>query len=212
MINTIISKFPKDSSIYIYKKIEEDLKQGKKAILLVPEQYTLETDINFMKNISYKSVMDAKILSFSSLKSFITDKIGESDKQFLSKNAKLLLITNILQDKNDDLTLFKNNYNNIDFVNNISALISSIKDNNLDEDFFKDIEGSDDPVTKIKFKEIKMIYDEYEKQISDKFIDSEDNLSYIIEKLPECDFLNGVNFYFDKFDSLSELKDRKSVV
>lgn len=206
MINTIISKFPKDSSIYIYKKIEEDLKQGKKAILLVPEQYTLETDINFMKNISYKSVMDAKILSFSSLKSFITDKIGESDKQFLSKNAKLLLITNILQDKNDDLTLFKNNYNNIDFVNNICALISSIKDNNFDEDFFKDVEGSDDPVTKIKFKEIKMIYDEYEKEIADKFIDSEDNLSYIIEKLPECDFLDGVNFYFDKFDSLSELK------
>ena len=75
MITTIISRFPKESSRYIYKKIEEDLKNGKKAILLVPEQYTLQTDINFMKNISYKSVMDAKILSFSSLKSFITDKI-----------------------------------------------------------------------------------------------------------------------------------------
>lgn len=163
MITTIISRFPKESSRYIYKKIEEDLKNGKKAILLVPEQYTLQTDINFMKNISYKSVMDAKILSFSSLKSFITDKIGESEKKFLTKNGKLLLITNILQDKNDTLSLFKNNYNNIDFVNNISSLIASIKDNKFDEKFFKSIENSDDPITKIKFREVKMIYDEYEK-------------------------------------------------
>lgn len=206
MITTIISRFPKESSRYIYKKIEEDLKNGKKAILLVPEQYTLQTDINFMKNISYKSVMDAKILSFSSLKSFITDKIGESEKKFLTKNGKLLLITNILQDQNETLSLFKNNYNNIDFVNNISSLIASIKDNKFDEKFFKSIENSDDPITKIKFREVKMIYDEYEKEISNKFIDSEDSLSYIIDKLPTCDFLDGVSFYFDKFDSLSELK------
>lgn len=206
MINTIISRYPKESSLYIYKKIEEDLRNGKKAILLVPEQYTLQTDINFMKNISYKSVMDAKVLSFSSLKSYIIDKIGDSEKKFLNKNGKLLLITNILQDKNDELSLFKNNYNNIDFVNNISSLISSIKDNNFDEDFFKKIESSEDPITRIKFKELKLIYDEYEKELRGKFVDSEDKLSYIIDRLSDCDFLDGVNFYFDKFDSLSDLK------
>lgn len=206
MINTIISRYPKESSLYIYKKIEEDLRNGKKAILLVPEQYTLQTDINFMKNISYKSVMDAKVLSFSSLTSYIIDKIGDSEKKFLNKNGKLLLITNILQDKNDELSLFKNNYNNIDFVNNISSLISSIKDNNFDEDFFKKIESSEDPITRIKFKELKLIYDEYEKELRGKFVDSEDKLSYIIDRLSDCDFLDGVNFYFDKFDSLSDLK------
>lgn len=206
MIETIISRYPKEMSTYIYKKIEEDLKNGKKALLIVPEQYTLQTDINFLKNISFEAVMDAKVLSFSSLKSYIGEKIGQANEKFLTKNGKIILISNILQDMNDKLSLFQNKYFNIEFVNNISSLISSIKDNNFDEDFFKKIEESDDPITRIKFKEVKMIYDAYEKEISGKFIDSEDSLSYIIERLPHCDFLADTVFYFDKFDSLSELK------
>lgn len=206
MIKTIISRYPRDISTYIYKEIEKDLARGKKAMLIVPEQYTLQTDINFMRNISKKSVMDAKVLSFSSLKSLIIDKIGQADRKFLSKNAKTLLITNILQDINDKLSLFQNKASNIDFVNNIGSLISSIKDNNFDEGFFNNVENTDDPITKIKFKELKMIFDAYEKEISGKFIDSEDNLTYIIERLPSCDFLDDSIFYFDKFDSLSELK------
>ncbi|WP_276880758.1 PD-(D/E)XK nuclease family protein [Anaerococcus tetradius] len=206
MIKTIISRYPRDISTYIYKEIEKDLVRGKKAMLIVPEQYTLQTDINFMRNISKKSVMDAKVLSFSSLKSLIIDKIGQADRKFLSKNAKTLLITNILQDINDKLSLFQNKASNIDFVNNIGSLISTIKDNNFDEEFFNNVENTDDPITKIKFKELKMIFDAYEKEISGKFIDSEDNLTYIIERLPTCDFLDDAIFYFDKFDSLSELK------
>lgn len=206
MIKTIISRYPRDISTYIYKEIEKDLARGKKAMLIVPEQYTLQTDINFMRNISKKSVMDAKVLSFSSLKSLIIDKIGQADRKFLSKNAKTLLITNILQDINDKLSLFQNKASNIDFVNNIGSLISTIKDNNFDEEFFNNVENTDDPITKIKFKELKMIFDAYEKEISGKFIDSEDNLTYIIERLPSCDFLDDTIFYFDKFDSLSELK------
>ena len=197
MIKTIISRYPRDISTYIYKEIEKDLARGKKAMLTVPEQYTLQTDINFMRNISKKSVMDAKVLSFSSLKSLIIDKIGQADRKFLSKNAKTLLITNILQDINDKLSLFQNKASNIDFVNNIGSLISTIKDNNFDEEFFNNVENTDDPITKIKFKELKMIFDAYEKEISGKFIDSEDNLTYIIERLPTCDFLDDTIFYFD---------------
>ena len=113
MIRLIISKEAREASLYLYKKIEERLEQGKKSILIVPEQYTLETDINFLRSVKYKAVMDAKVLSFSSFSSFFMDNFNEGKLEFLNKEGKVLLLTNILQDLKDDLDLFSNSYQNI---------------------------------------------------------------------------------------------------
>ena len=207
MINIIISKSPNANSKYIYKKIEENLDNNEKAFLIVPEQYTLQSDINLIDNISYKTVMDAKVLSFSSLSRFIIDRTGGLADNILSKSGKIILLSNILRDINDDLTLFKGKYNNIDFINDIESIITNIKDNNFDQAFYENIkENSDDEILKLKFKEIKLIYEAYQKEIKDKFLDSEDRLNQVITRLPSCDFLRDANFYFDKFDYVSDIK------
>lgn len=207
MINLIISKSPSANSKYIYKKIEEDIANKQKSFLIVPEQYTLQTDINLMENISYSTVMDIKVLSFSSLSRFILDRIGGLGEEPLSKSGKIMILTNILRDLNDDLVLFKDNYLNADFIEDIESLITTIKDNDFDQEFFKAIDSDlSDEVLKLKFRELKLIYDTYQKEIDGKFVDSEDRLSQVIEKLGEAKFLKDTNFYFDKFDYVSDIK------
>lgn len=207
MITTIISRSPSANSKYIYKKIEENLDNKEKAFLIVPEQYTLQSDINLMENISYNTVMDAKVLSFSSLSRYIIDKTGGLSDNILSKSGKIILLSNILRDINDDLTLFKGKSHNIDFINDIESFITDIKDNKFDEEFFKTIDKDlDDEILKLKFRETKLIYDAYQKEIADKYLDTEDRLNQVITRLSYCDFLKGANFYFDKFDYISDIK------
>ncbi|WP_297281310.1 PD-(D/E)XK nuclease family protein [uncultured Anaerococcus sp.] len=207
MINTIISKSASANSKYIYKRIEKDLDKKERSFLIVPEQYTLQSDINLMDNISYNTVMDAKVLSFSSLSGYIIDKTGGLADNILSKNGKIILLSNILRDINDQLTLFKGKYQNIDFINDIESFITNIKDNNFDEEFFKRIDTDlDDEVLKLKFRETKLIFDAYQKEIADKYLDTEDKLNQVITRLASCDFLKDANFYFDKFDYVSDIK------
>ncbi|MDD7305985.1 MAG: PD-(D/E)XK nuclease family protein [Peptoniphilaceae bacterium] len=207
MINIAISRYTKDTSKYIYRQIEEDVDKREKSFLIVPEQYTLQSDVDFIDHVKYTTVMDAKVLSFNSLSQFIIDKIGKSPYEPLTNTGKIMLLTKVLSDINDDLELFKNAYKNIDFVENIAQLISNIKDYNFDQEFFLSIDKQDfDPVLKIKFKEIEKIYKAYTKESSNLYEDSEDKLAYVISRLKECDFLKESNFYFDKFDSLSDLR------
>lgn len=207
MINLIISKSPSANSKYIYKRIEEDIANKQKSFLIVPEQYTLQTDINLMENISYSTVMDIKVLSFSSLSRFILDRIGGLGEEPLSKSGKIMILTNILRDLNDDLVLFKNNYLNADFIEDIESLITTIKDNDFDQEFFRAIDSDlSDEVLKLKFRELKLIYDAYQKELDGKFIDSEDRLSKVSDKLIQAAFLKDTNFYFDKFDYVSDIK------
>ncbi|MDU5229954.1 MAG: ATP-dependent deoxyribonuclease subunit B, partial [Anaerococcus sp.] len=164
MINTIISKSAYANSMYTYKKIEENLDNKQKAFLIVPEQYTLQSDINLIDNISYNTAMDAKVLSFSSLARFIIDRTGGLSDNILTKSGKIIMLSNVLRDINGDLTLFKDKYNNIDFINDIESIITNIKDNNFDQTFYQNIESNlDDEILKLKFKEIKLIYEAYQR-------------------------------------------------
>lgn len=207
MIRLIISKEAREASLYLYKKIEERLETRKKSILIVPEQYTLETDINFLRSVKYKAVMDAKVLSFSSFASFFMDNYNEGKLEFLNKEGKVLLLTNILQDLKDDLDLFENSYQNIDFINSLVGLISAFKDNNFDEDFFKAVSESDvSEISKIKFEEIKLILDTYQKEIEGKYLDKEDILSFVAENIGKTDLLDGYEIFIDKFDFFEERK------
>lgn len=207
MIRLIISDEAKTNSLYFYKKIEERLDRGKKSILIVPEQYTLETDINFLSSIKYKAVMDAKVLSFSSLASYFMENFDEGKLEFLNKEGKVLLLTNILQDLKDELNLFENSYQNIDFINSIVSLISAFKDNNFDDEFFKEIEASNiSEISKIKFEEIKLILDTYQKEIEGKYLDKEDILTFVAENLEKTSLLDDVEFFIDKFDFFEERK------
>lgn len=207
MIRLIISKEAREASLYLYKKIEERLETGKKSILIVPEQYTLETDINFLRSVKYKAVMDAKVLSFSSFASFFMDNYNEGKLEFLNKEGKVLLLTNILQDLKDDLDLFENSYQNIVFINSLVGLISAFKDNNFDDEFFESVSESDvSEISKIKFEEIKLILDTYQKEIEGKYLDKEDILSFVAENIGKSDLLDGYEIFIDKFDFFEERK------
>lgn len=207
MIRLVISDSAENSSLYLYKKIEERLDEGKKSILIVPEQYTLETDINFLKSIKYKAVMDAKVLSFSSFASFFMDNFSEGKLEFLNKEGKVLLLTNILQDLKDDLKVFENSYQNIDFINSIVGLISSFKDNKFDEEFFKNVSESHiSDISKLKFEEIKLILDTYQKEIAGKYLDKEDILTFVADNLEKTDLFDGYEIFIDKFDFFEERK------
>lgn len=208
MIKIIMSKFPEENSFYIYKDIEKKLENKEKSFLIVPEQYTLESDMDFIDSIKYKSVMDAKVLSFSSLISYISQRLSLKKHENLNQVSKTILLTSVLDEIDDKLKLFSNKASDIDFVNNLSDFISNIKEYYFDNDFFDQIENNEnlDTMTKLKFKEIKLIYDSYVKKLENSYIDSEDELNIIKDNIKYCDFLENVNFYFDKFDLLSDLK------
>ncbi|MDU5585061.1 MAG: hypothetical protein E6046_32195, partial [Pseudomonas aeruginosa] len=120
-----MSKFPEENSSYIYKDIEKKLDNKEKSFLIVPEQYTLESDMDFIDSIKYKSVMDAKVLSFSSLISYISQRLSLKKKENLNQVSKSILLTSVLDEINENLKLFSNKSFDIDFVNNLSDFFTN---------------------------------------------------------------------------------------
>lgn len=209
MIKIIYSKYPKVNSKKIYDYIKDDLTNHKKSFLIVPQQNTLQSDVDMIEALEVEAVMDAKVLSFHSFSRYVMDRVGGSIEDALTPNAKLMLISNILNDLNEELTTFKDAYQDIEFSNNLSDMIGQIKDKGFDEAAFKMIENLDESSygrIKNKFHDIKLVYDEYEKRIKNKYLDTEDRIMTVIDKLDQADFLKGTKFYFDKFDTLTELQ------
>lgn len=208
MIDVIMSKFPKENSLFIYKEIEKKLENNEKSFLIVPEQYTLESDMDFINNIKYEAVMDAKVLSFKSLLTYLYQRLDIKKKESINNTSKTIIITSVLYELDDKLKLFSNKAEDIDFVNDLAQFFANIKEYYFDDDFFKTIVENEniDSMTRLKFEEIKLVYDNYCKKIENSFLDSEDDLALIKDNIKNCDFLKNVDFYFDKFDLLSDLR------
>ena len=208
MINLLVSKYQAQNSKIIYKAICNKLSSNEKSFLIVPEQFTLQTDIDFInyleKNTGKHTTIDAKVLSFSSFSRFILQRLGGLKKNLITDIGKNMLITGILTDLNDNLKVFKNNSINEGFIENISKLISELKEENINCDSIDEILSKDmNKSMKDKLEDINLIYKNYEKVINGKYVDNEDRLLQVIEEISKSDFLKEYNFYFDNFTDMS---------
>lgn len=206
MIRILLSRFEKENEEYIYKEIKENLDKTLKSYLFVPDQYTLLSDINIMTKLDLEVIMDIKIKSFTSFSREILSEYGGQKRKLITDSGKNMLIKNLLLENMENLTIYKNSLNSNGFIDELSKTIKEFKDLGVKASDLEKIssEASMDQRLSSKLKEISLIYDEYEKAMLGKYIDSSDRLTLLEEKIEEADKLVAIKFYFDKFNSFNE--------
>lgn len=203
MINIYLSRDVKQNKILFYK-ISQNIKEGKKSYYFVPDQYTLFSDINLIEALDTDVLMDVKVKSFSSFSSQILSSHGGIKKKILSEIGKNMLIKNILLDKEKDLKVFNKNIRTRGFAEEVSRSIKDLKDAGISNKDFEETVETIDGLSRAKMEDLSLIYGEYENKIKDKYIDTNDRLSLLAEKLEDAKELEGIDFFFDKYNSLNK--------
>lgn len=203
MINIYLSRDVKQNKI-LFDKISQNIKYGRKSYYFVPDQYTLFSDINLIEALDTDVLMDVKVKSFSSFSSEILSSRGGIKKNVLTELGKNMLIKNILLEKEKELKVFNKNIRTKGFAEEVSRTIKDFKDSGISNKDFEERLDEIEGISRAKMEDLSLIYGEYEKKIKDKYIDTNDRLSLLAEKLEDAEELEGVDFYFDKYNSLNK--------
>ncbi len=59
-----------------------------------------------------------------------------------------------------------------------------------------------------KVYDLQLLYDDFERALIGKYLDSEDYLQLLVEKLPQSEYVNGAEIYIDGFHSFSPARTR----
>lgn len=186
----------------IKKKINNS--PNNKLILLVPEQFTFQTENKVLNAIGERYVLNAEVLSFKRLAHNVFNECGGSTRTIMGDAGKSMLIFKVLEDLGDNMTVFKNASRQKGFIDIASETITEFKKYNVNNEVLDlTINEIEDENLKMKMEELKDVFNEFNSRLHEGYVDEEDQLLLLNEKLDGCSLYDGAEIWIDEFSSFT---------
>jgi ATP-dependent helicase/nuclease subunit B len=186
----------------IKKKIDEGSTNS--LILLVPEQFSFQAEKNLIKTVGEGGMLRAQVLSFKRMAHMVCNEVGGLNRPHINDSGKSMLIYKIMDENKDNLKAFAKAAKKNGFVSTVSDIITEFKRHNINTELLQStIDRIENEVLKNKLEDINLIFSEFEKKLHKKYIDTEDDLTILGEKVDNSIFLNGAEIWIDEFASFT---------
>ncbi|WP_127836861.1 helicase-exonuclease AddAB subunit AddB [Clostridium prolinivorans] len=190
------------------KKSVLDNKDDKKIIYLVPEQFTFQADKNLVYTLGEKGIHKVQVLSFTRMAQVVLGEVGGITRLHMKSSGRNMLIYKILDEVKDKLKVFSRASKQQGFVDIMSDIISEFKRYNINPEELDIVltQLNDNEVLKDKIQDISLIFQKFEEYLHKNYIDTEDELMLLVEKLKETSIYDGAEIWIDEFSTFTPLQ------
>ena len=193
-------------STWCINNIEYNIKKNyeNKLILIVPDQYTFNTENKILKSIGETALLRTKVLSFKKLAHEVFEECGGRSKEIIKESGRNMLIHKVLNEKIESLDYFRRISREQGFYEIISDVISEFKKYNVDINSLIDTKESiHDSDLYNKIGELSIIYQSFNEEMNEGYIDGDDELTLLGKKLLENDIYTGCEVWIDEFSTFT---------
>lgn len=203
-LEIIYGKSGTGKSTYIFneiaRKVEDRRKNrefAKKIYIITPEQFSFTAEKKLMDTIKTNAITDAEVVTFNRMAYRIINETRRADSQTLSACGKSMLLFNILLDKKKELKFIGKSNENVELV---SKQITEFKKHGITTNILEDtMKKTEDEYLKAKIQDMLTIYEKYDEQISNQYIDENDCLSILAMNLDKANNFKKCDIYIDEF-------------
>ncbi len=187
---------------YIFNEISKTIDNGKKKYIITPEQFSFTAEKELLRSIKENTgasaVINAEVLTFNRMAHRVLSDVGGACKTALSNSGKSMLIYSILSDKKNDLKFLGKSDSNIDLI---LTQITELKKHGVSIEILQTLMESvkDNKYLYSKLNDIYTVYSKYDEKIKDKYIDENDSLTVLAEKLNQTSMFDDCEIYIDEF-------------
>lgn len=189
-----------------YQLYHEIIKQSRlepdtNYLVIVPEQFTLQTQKDIVTMHPDHGVMNVDILSFLRFAYRIFDEVGGNDYPVLEDTGKSMVLRKVVSEKRKDLILFGSNVKKVGFINELKSMLSEFSQYNIQEADFSRMEeiACRKPVLKAKLKDLHTIYEGFKSFMKERYITAEEILVVLNEVIDGSQWLKGSVICLDGF-------------
>lgn len=199
-------------SHYLYDKVtKESLKYPEKNyIVLVPEQFTMQTQKDLVMASPCKGIMNVDVLSFNRLAHRIFEETGENQRVILDDVGKNFVIRKIAGDYEQELKILGSNLKKIGYISEIKSIISEFVQYDIQtQDLEQMLEkaGSNSNFY-YKLKDIKTVYQGFQDYLKDKYITGEEMLELLSGVVGRSKILKDSVVVLDGFTGFTPVQNK----
>ncbi|HEY8499637.1 MAG TPA: helicase-exonuclease AddAB subunit AddB [Clostridia bacterium] len=174
-------------------------------LLLVPEQFTYQTEKDLIKVLGMGGILKTEVLSFRRLAFRIFNETGGITYPHVHPAGKNMILYRILDKLRQNLNVFAGSTERQGFVNTLSNLITEFKRYNVTPDALLNVCGRFDDKNPLKNKlsEIAVVYDLFNATIMQRYKDPDDDLTAAAKSIARCNIYNGAEIWIDGFSGFT---------
>ena len=200
MLQFVLGRAGSGKTTMLREKIKIDAQQGKQVWLIVPEQFTFETERNYYENLGAGVFKNVQVTSFTRLAHQVFKEFGGTAGDYADDSRKLVLMNMALFEIASELTVYDKMYQSGNFAEEMVSLVEELKNADLSYlEFETQVENLPQGRLKEKARDISLIFSTYEAFLSEQYKDSLDDLSKANEKIKEHHYFSGAQIYLDEF-------------
>lgn len=215
MLQFVLGRAGFGKSHTITEKIGECIARGGAPFLIVPEQFSFESERAILNRFGEKATDKVKVMSFSRLCDEACRIYGGGAGRVLSDADKTIMLSRAMKNCKDELKLWRGYINSVGFIENMLNAISEFKLHAVSyEDLLSAAKKVEDNYLSSKLSDTALIYKNYDIILGEKFIDSNDNLTKFYLQLKNHNFFEGKDVFIDSFKGFTgqQLKIIKVIV
>lgn len=195
---------------YIMSRLELDVKNGRRAFLIVPEQATVDVEGIIASTLPPSAQLSVEALNFSRLANRVFRERGGLIYNYADKSRKLLFMWRALRECAPFLSEYGGRAGTDPSLP--AAMLDSVKEMKISgvsserlADAARHLSGGNgsDRALGAKLGDISVIYAAYSALLGNSFTDSDDDLSRLAAMLADEPYFRGYSVYIDSFSSFT---------
>lgn len=207
MLKLIVGRSGSGKTTELYRSMREAAEHSTAPlVLLVPEQASFDNERRLLTEFGPVLSQRVQVLSFTRLANAVFRQIGGLSGKRMDKTLSMLLMSQALHSIADSLTLYRRHVDNPDYLRTLLDFLSECKQCTITPRRLEDTaKALPEGVLRSKAEETALIFGAYEALVAGtEFVDPQDDLTVLGERLSECTLFDGAHFYLDSFKGFTE--------
>lgn len=210
-VRFLIGRSGTDKSEVLLDEIEKELithPEGSPIIYLVPDQMTFQQEYRLLTRSNVEGSIRAQVFSFSRLAWRVLQETGGGTRKFISSTGIQMMLRKIAEEKKADWKVFQKAVEKQGFIEQLETMITEFKRYCITPEVLQEQIRTMDRFThkykgeetlRNKLEDLSFIYEQLTSALKENYVDSEDQLQILADKIPEADFLENATIYLDGF-------------
>lgn len=174
-------------STFLYDMIGREAAEhrDKQYFILVPDQFTLETQKTLVEQSGGAGILNIDVLSFHRLAFRVFEELPAREKTILEDMGKTMLLRKVFSEQKERLTYFKKGIDKPGFLDECKSFLCELEQYGVrDEDDFDRLVQLGD-----KFEDIRLIYNSLKEKMGDVYMMAEEIVTQLTDVVHE---MNGI--------------------
>ena len=187
-------------------------KDRTKYIVIVPEQYSMQTQHELIDEDPRHVLMNVDVLSFGRLAHRVFSETGEDKRSVLDDIGKSLLLRRAASGCLSDLQILRRGIHSPGMIDEIKSVLSEFMQYGIGEDQIEEMaafaESNKRNALSARLRDIKKLYKAFREAKEDRYVTSEETMDLLAAAIPKAAGLRGAVIVFDGFTGFTTVQYR----